>query len=413
MAMGTVSDDEISLTSTIESDQQSEYEVKTILSEDLFEDGTRYLVEWAGYPIERCTWEPADAFGDDETLRDWKRKKRLIEDGKLEAFDVASWEARIIQLNEEREQRRQRRAAKRERNIALSGSSHGSQAVPSKQRPEASSASIPPLNTTPNSAAPRPVNPPRQGLAARKLPPVLFGTSQKAPMTSRPKKTPSTDTHKTYTLSWKHKFEKRAQRDRVPDINQLELRRPSDWATARSAGAIQFSSSRRGPVQVETSNASPTDTDRPGSLLNSPILPQHIQESPASSPRSNDATRENSKPGSSDKIHPSRRAFVPTAPSDSRIMDHGALPEMPPRIPGSKARFVKSTRGRFWNFGEFYVSLYFGQDKQDIGNARLCGIDTRYAKKILSTKVGDKIEIWFRYLCTLDEYQQLCERVSS
>ncbi|KAL3454670.1 hypothetical protein BJX65DRAFT_260986 [Aspergillus insuetus] len=410
MAMSTVSDDEISLTSTVESDQQSEYEVKTILSEDLFEDGTRYLVEWAGYPIERCTWEPADAFGDDETLRDWKRKKRLIEDGKIEAFDVASWEARIIQLNEEREERRQRRAAKRRRKIALSGSSHGSQAVPSNQRPETSSASTPLVNITLNSAAHRQVNPPRHGPAARKLPPVLFATSQKAPMASRPKKTPSTDTHKIYTLSWKHKFEKRAQRDRVPDINQLELRRPSDWETAPSASAIQLGSSSRDPVQVETSSTSPTDTDRPASLLISPIIPQLIQESPVSSPRSNDATRENPKYGPSDKIHPSRRALVPTAPSDSRVMDYGVLPEMPPRIPGLKAKFVRSTRGRFWNFGEFYVSMYFGPDKQDIGNARLCGIDFRYAKKILSTKLDDKIEIWFRYLCTLDEYQQLCEQ---
>ncbi|KAJ0421976.1 hypothetical protein BJY00DRAFT_281526 [Aspergillus carlsbadensis] len=407
--MGTASDDEISL-STVESDQQSEYEVKTILSEHLFKDGTRYLVEWAGYPIERCTWEPADAFDYDETLRDWKRKKRLIEDGKLEAFDVASWEARIIQLNEEREERRQRRAAKRRRKMALSGSSHGNQAVPSNQRLEASSASIPSLNTTPNSAAPRQVNPPRHGPAARKMPPVLFATGQKALAISRPKKTPSTDTHKTYTLSWKHKFEKRAQRDRVPDINQLELRRPSDWTTTPSASAIQLSSSRRDPSQVKTSNASPTDTDRPGSLLNSPILPQHIPVSPVSSPRSNDGTRENSKPGPSDKIHPSRRALVPTAPSGSRIMDHGVLPEIPPRAPGPKAKFVRSSRGRFWNFGEFYVSMYFGPDKHDIGNARLCGIEPHYGKKILSTKVGDKIEIWFRYLCTLNEYQQLCER---
>jgi chromo domain-containing protein 1 len=94
-------------------------------------------------------------------------------------------------------------------------------------------------------------------------------------------------------------------------------------------------------------------------------------------------------------------------------MDYGVLPEMPPRIPGPKAKFIRSTRGRFWNLGEFYVSMYFGPDKQDIGNARLCGIDPRYGKKILSTKVNDEIEIWFRYLCTLDEYQQLCERVSN
>ncbi|KAL2852511.1 hypothetical protein BJY01DRAFT_91909 [Aspergillus pseudoustus] len=408
MAMGSVSDDEISLTSTAESDQQSEYEVKTILSEHQFPDGTRYLVEWAGYPIERCTWEPADAFDFDETLLDWEKKRRQIADGKLSEFDVAGWEARIIRLNEEREERRRRRAAKR-RKISLSESSRGNQVVPNKERPsihQASSASVPPpLASNPDSTS-RGANPPRHGPAARKLPPVLFATTQKAPAPSRPKKTPSTETHKHYTLSWKHKFEKRAQRDRAPDISQLDLRRPSDWTPVTSANAFQLSNSRRGPVPAESVRGSPMDSDRPGSLLSSPILNQHIRASPVSPPRSNEAFRETSKLEVNDSVHPSRTSFVFS--DGSRNMDSECLPEIPPRKPGPHAIIIQ--RNRFWNPGELYVSMYFGPDKEDIGNARLCGMDYAQSTRIFKTKVGKKIEIWFRYLCTLDEYQVLCDR---
>ncbi|KAL2812122.1 hypothetical protein BJX63DRAFT_397631 [Aspergillus granulosus] len=404
--MGSVSDDEISLTSTVESDQQSEYEVKTILSEHQFPDGMRYLVEWAGYPIERCTWEPANAFDFDETLLDWKNKKRLIADGKLPAFDVAAWEAKILRLDEEREERRRRRAAKR-RKIALSGSGRGNQAVPNSQRPSAhepSSALIPPLDSSPNSAT-RQVNASRHGPAARKLPPVLFATTQKAPTTSRPKKAPPVETHKNYTLSWKHKFEKRAQRDRAPDISQLDLRRPSDWGSVTSANA-KLSNPRPGPIPVGAANVSSVDTDRPDSLPNSSVLTQHIQESPASSPRSNETCRENSRFEVNDSVHPSRRTSI--LPGDSRIMDSDCLPEIPPRKPGPHAKIIQ--RNRFWNPGELYVSMFFGPDKQDIGNARLCGIDPGHTVRIFQTKADNKIEIWFRYLCTLDEYEYLCRR---
>ncbi|KAL3461126.1 hypothetical protein BJX64DRAFT_172200 [Aspergillus heterothallicus] len=404
--MGSVSDDEISLASTVESDQQSEYEVKTILAEHEFPDGTRYLVEWAGYPIERCTWEPADAFDFDETLLEWKDKRRLIADGKLPAFDVAAWEARIIQLNAERQRRRLRRAAKRNKNTT-SGSNRVNQAASNSQRLgtlDGSGTSTPPRDSNPRSAHHQ-LNPPRHGPAARKLPPVLFAIAPKAPAAIRPKKHPSTESHKNYTLSWKHKFEKRAQRDRAPDINQLDLRRPSDWVPVMSANAIELSNSRRGPVLAEAANGSPVDSEKPASLLKSPVSNQHVQGSPVSSPRSIETFQESSKFGANDPVHPSRRALVS---GNSQIMEDEPLPEVPSRTPGPHAMIIQ--RNRFWNHGDVYVSMYFGPDKQDIGNARLCGIDRCHHHRILKTKLGKEIEIWFRYLCNLDEYEQLCDR---
>ena len=32
--------------------------------------GTKFLVRWEGYPLDRTTWEPKDSFLQDETLKE-------------------------------------------------------------------------------------------------------------------------------------------------------------------------------------------------------------------------------------------------------------------------------------------------------------------------------------------------------
>jgi hypothetical protein len=45
--------DTISVTSTVSSDAGVEYDVEDIISEGWDDDGAKYLVKWAGYPIHR------------------------------------------------------------------------------------------------------------------------------------------------------------------------------------------------------------------------------------------------------------------------------------------------------------------------------------------------------------------------
>ncbi|KAL1848092.1 hypothetical protein Plec18170_008267 [Paecilomyces lecythidis] len=106
-------DDNISITSTVLSEQKSEYDVECILTELKFPDGVKYLVKWDGYPVERATWEPPDSFSDPQTLKDWKAKKKAISRGQEEPFDLEGWEIRLEALEDARDERKRKRRAKR------------------------------------------------------------------------------------------------------------------------------------------------------------------------------------------------------------------------------------------------------------------------------------------------------------
>ncbi|QSS50215.1 chromo domain-containing protein [Histoplasma capsulatum var. duboisii H88] len=105
-------DDDISITSTVGSEPQSEYEVETILAQKSFPNGDAYLVKWAGYPLERATWEPEDSFCDPNILLAWRRK---IASGEHESLgvDVDDLARRIEEIESAKLDRRRRRWAKR------------------------------------------------------------------------------------------------------------------------------------------------------------------------------------------------------------------------------------------------------------------------------------------------------------
>ena len=111
------SDDSISLTSTVSSQHGSdtEYEVDKVLAEAKFDDGTRYLVSWVGYPLERSSWEPKSSFRDDLTLRLWKKAKQDVASGKKKPFDLDAFEKQLDTTNAARLERKRRRKAKKRR----------------------------------------------------------------------------------------------------------------------------------------------------------------------------------------------------------------------------------------------------------------------------------------------------------
>lgn len=225
-------DDDISITSTAPSEQLSEYEVEAILTERQFDNQTMYLVKWTGYSLERSTWEPADSFLTDETFVDWRKKKKAIAEGRHPAFDLVNFENHLLALERGRQQRKRKREAKRQR-LGLSRQ----QTDPSKkQRVDPNHAANLTI-TGPGSAKSRPPlsEPIRQIKVPLKPPMVMFGSSQNRPapwMAIRNKQRKPTEPDgqpKSFNLSTKWRLEKAKGYERPPDINQLELARPSGW----------------------------------------------------------------------------------------------------------------------------------------------------------------------------------------
>lgn len=111
-------DDNISLTSTIVEahDPEEEFVVEDIHLERTADDGSGnvYLVEWAGWPLYQCTWEPASNLGE-ELLEEWQEKQEQQQRGQVEAWTWDTW--MDIQGTAEREHlaRHRRRNARRKK----------------------------------------------------------------------------------------------------------------------------------------------------------------------------------------------------------------------------------------------------------------------------------------------------------
>ncbi|KAF4155182.1 hypothetical protein CNMCM6069_008393 [Aspergillus lentulus] len=483
-------DDDISITSTAPSEQESEYEVETILAELEFDDGIKYLVKWANYPIERCTWEPPESFCNEQTLIDWNKKKRAIAEGKRPAFD-------LIRIPDD----------------------IGSNDI-EVDRSKASSGQTPRTDASTGSAQVQ-----TQHLPKRPPLPILFGT---APAPTRPKKMNSSETPKLFNLSTRWKYEKAKAYEPPPDVNKLQLIRPSNWPARAGLAAAKTglhsvsspsakndaSTARLGshnassPTQYDSSSAKlgPHDVSSPkqGDLSSVKIGSHNVNSSKqfnasqvklgshnVSSPKSvtsgrlgthnvsgsnglNDSvldsqshdvgspmdvdsdnetqgqigqTRENwalsppkraqhglYKPNDSvpdiyrpacgadtwrpdcllpDSWSASQPSGDSVRPNTSRPIHRHELedypiPKLPTREPKPGAYVVKNRQLHFWNQGELLVYLYYGPEKKEVGSARLCGLSPESRSRLMSTKRGSRINLWFQHTCNLEEYNVLC-----
>ncbi|KAJ5634153.1 hypothetical protein N7528_001995 [Penicillium herquei] len=57
-----------------------------------------YLVKWDGYDVMNATWEPEESFNSTDTLMDWERKKLDIQSGQQPRFNVEKFEKRLRRL---------------------------------------------------------------------------------------------------------------------------------------------------------------------------------------------------------------------------------------------------------------------------------------------------------------------------
>ncbi|KAJ5623917.1 hypothetical protein N7510_000226 [Penicillium lagena] len=68
----------------------------------------------------------------------------------------------------------------------------------------------------------------------------------------------------------------------------------------------------------------------------------------------------------------------------------------------------------FCNPGEVLAQVYVGPQKKYVGPVRLCGASTHrdVIAQLVKNNRGLQLEVWFRYLCTFEEYSDLCPKVS-
>ncbi|KAL1970396.1 hypothetical protein VTN77DRAFT_5557 [Rasamsonia byssochlamydoides] len=487
---GDDDDDSISLTSTVPSEPKSEYEVETIYDERELEEGMKeYLVKWKGYPDVRCTWEPPEMFNNEETLRDWKKKRRAIQRGELPAFDREGWEDMVDAYWAAKDERKRRRRAKRirlglpvsperdddqessEESPRPSESEKGQGAAQSesegsdepiarqiKKRPVTSSAPTQPgqsrnqnngLQSSSNQnrndlrspisrqarqssvrqhgsttgTAPR-LAPTTTASTARtsrnvrpRLPadkPVSFARGparrrdlQSVVSRSRAQRAEGTGDGK----QWKHmsttrKYGQAARQEPEPDPSQLELRRPSDWATMSDAQALRRPNWRdTDSLFVEQDDDVMWDTppQRPSDNQSSP-RPSHVrtgslhsrQEASWSSnlatPVSEQITRENTR-------NDGRRVSVPGKTSLQQGSEWSRS--------GKTVDSSGQVRRRYWKDGDLLCQVSYGTDKVEVGDVRVCNLPNRAFKEFMKLKHAHRIDVWFEELWTMEQYNSV------
>ncbi|KAI9038353.1 putative Chromo domain protein Chp1p [Aspergillus affinis] len=378
-------DDSISTTSTLSSEQQSEYEVETVFAEKQFPDGMRYLVKWAGYPMSRCSWEPEECFNTPVTLLEWCQKKRAIHEGKAAPFDHNEWQREQDAQEQAKLNRRQRRDEKRKRNQlrARNRSNPTSPTMATAERPDLHNRPQSPSRVSVPSSHPR---------IRASPPPVLFGGGQSNQRTvhplrlRRPNDEPPT---KHFNLSTKRRYEKAKTDEAAPNINQMKLIRPSEFPPRSSVSAVK-TGFPEGPPKTEKAGESSMRNGTSSTYGQHPAPP--LIDSSLSTRASSDVCRSR-----------------PSQGNTSEKLDHlGDREELvlPERVPGPRSYVTYNKR--FFNPDEVLVNLYYGPEKKDIGDARLCGLTPPTKSRILNKKKDASVEIWFQHLCTLDDYQRLC-----
>ena len=68
-------------------------------------------------------------------------------------------------------------------------------------------------------------------------------------------------------------------------------------------------------------------------------------------------------------------------------------------------------RKRNWDQGDVMATVYYGPSKERVGQVRLRGVSKQTRANLLS--VSSRVTIWFKYLCTVEEYEVLSHNVSS
>ncbi|KAE8356637.1 hypothetical protein BDV28DRAFT_144963 [Aspergillus coremiiformis] len=398
--MTDASDDDISLTSTVPSPPKENYYVDTIHAERQTSHGIEYLVGWEDYPIERSSWETASQFDDDQTLLDWDEKKREILAGRRPEFDLTDFNKRILKAEQVHQERKRRRHAKRERlakerleqpntesSIDFKGFDDAARLCPQAADVH-SNKGINRSQIVPGRSQLYGDGPARPHL-------VGFGTGLGGQIRARPRRSydfdPAATPKRFKNLSTKNRCQKARAYEPAPDISKLELIRPSMWPSTSAAHGA-----RPGPQPITT--------------INGPQLGESLTKKCNGASGIDMSVSQPQTPLLTDS-HSPKHASPDTCDPDY-LPDLSLDLDLPQRRPGPKAIWIK--RGNYFvNPGELLCTLYYGPDKKEIGETRLCGLDTIRRNRFMRTKKGRQLEIWFQYLCNLTDYNILCQKTTN
>ena len=523
-------DDNISITSTILSQQQEEYEVEAILAKGTFPDGVKYLVKWVGYSEDRCTWEPPDSFHDLQTLRDWRKKRTAIDRGEIAPFNVDAWEKRMQELEKARWERKRRRMAERiklgfldredhdqrhnderlqfskrvdnktfpgdlnrgtsnsddmagksprtmgiqntlaappELPIELSGPLHevewddsvdqtrlsssrlrtgttdgkpsnkepktpeivaGGRSTTVQERPVTPTARVSQIRLA-GTGKPEIANKGRTALAKRSASnPSTQSTARNPSRSDKPvqplrrkakKEAQSPPSPKVFrNLSTQWRFRKASHHEPAPDINQLELRRPSDWSSIPNPSVVASFAGReqrKRKLSEERPLTSPESEKLPAPRRRSDFDPHRdrgrpeVQQSSHQRKRSLDSNYDSpisprtarSVQQHEPRVYDRYRPSTPTAESSSRGFSMGPRKGVANRIEWSSTRTTLIDKKRLSEMGDISCTISYGPNHTDVGEVRLCGLSPSPKKKMLEMMKYRPILLWFQYLSTL------------
>lgn len=192
--------------------------------------------------------------------------------------------------------------------------------------------------------------------------------------------------------------------------------RDSDSSVGRIRSPLLRGDSYRPDYPKPPGYRTKTDCYRPSPPASEPSRPNVNVQSNSSTPRARAAA-----PPLRPEIQATSAQERSSPPShrhhsqNKHILDAEAqIARMPTGVP-IPGQSTHTTEGYFWNWGEVLAHVYFGPERKFIGPVRICGMSDEAKGDLLGSKPRGsekrKFEVWFRDLCTVEEYEQLCDKV--
>lgn len=225
-----------------------------------------------------------------------------------------------------------------------------------------------------------------------------------------------------------------AHREKLPTLQSTKRRSPP--RELRAVETSRYDRSSDSPVDRESPIQPGGDSWRPSSHRASESRREHDCYRPSPPPPSPDLSRSRvpprwnlysptarsdemqsraERPHAQKEPHPTRERPPPSDKShpEATLDDAEAqIARMPIGIP-RPGNCMYTKKGYWWNWGEILVHVYFGPDKKPVGPVRICGMNDEVRGDLLGSKgSGREFEMWFKELCTAEEYTFLCNQVS-
>lgn len=457
-------EDDISLTSTVESVFQDEYEVETIHAQDIINGQKVYLVKWKGYEDLRCTWEPRNSFNTKEILQEWKNKKQQIRRGTRQPFDVEAWQAEIEAFENARQDRKRRRRAKRARLGLLGSDDHDQEttAAPTAATPitdvEMTVPPPAPLETSSDDATPLAHRRDLEQNDSRSITDSIRSKSPSQPRSTPPTLPTSQPTIQSTLARPISQTARRTERPKAPPPKPVDIK-VVDGRIERKDLAGVLNRARQQPKhptekskpwklfqtthRFEKASKQDPEPNRKDLELQSPSTWSPFQMS--SFLRKRQEKEDSSLFVDQDEVPETQQTSLPQTPAaliDSHVLppERSSAVEQPSAIPSStipqsdhtqEVRGSPSTESSDYHVPkgpkgwkpltagkrqlrkkeDMLCQILYGTEPVEIGDALLCDLSTDTRDIVNKLQYKDELKVRFEEICTLDHFQLLAHEV--